>query len=78
MEKSPRSPRSQPHLTEDERMELTNIAIELHALCRIFDHAACDRSGENEGDTNAYSDVSSLLRPLCKRLDRLRETVGGH
>jgi len=56
-------------------MELTNIAIELHALCRIFDHAACDQSGTHEEARRVYRDVSSLLRPLCSRLDRLRETM---
>ncbi len=65
-------------LSDDQRMELTNIAIEIHALCRIFDHAACDNDSAHEEARHVYRDVSALLRPLCGRLDRLREDIAGH
>jgi len=65
-------------LSDDQRMELTNIAIEIHALCRIFDHAACDNDSAHEEARRVYRDVTALLRPLCGRLDRLREDIAGH
>ena len=65
-------------LSDDQRMELTNIAIEIHALCRIFDHAACDNDSAHEEARRVYRDVTALLRPLCGRLDRLRESIANH
>ena len=65
-------------LYDDQRMELTNIAIEIHALCRIFDHAACDSNTAHEEARRVYRDVTALLRPLCGRLDRLRESIAHH
>jgi hypothetical protein len=65
-------------LTEDQLMELTNITIEMDALVRIFEHASCDKGPSPEGVRQVYSDMTSLLRPVCSRLERLRQSVMQH
>ena len=65
-------------LSEDQLMELTNLTIEMDALVRIFEHASRDKSPSPEGVRQVYSDVTSLLRPICSRLERLRQSVMEH
>lgn len=65
-------------LTGDQLMELTNLTIEMDALVRIFEHASCDKNPSNEGIRQVYSDVTSLLKPLRARLERLRKSVMQH
>ncbi|GAB4234671.1 MAG: hypothetical protein Kow00109_07740 [Acidobacteriota bacterium] len=52
-----------------------NINLELHALCRLFDHASCDPKQGDDEVRRVYRDVAALLRPLCLRLDRLQEDL---
>jgi hypothetical protein len=68
----------EPCLDQDQSMELTNLTIEMHALYRIFDHAAGDKNGKHEEARRAYQDIASLLRPICLRLDRLMESLSSH
>jgi len=65
-------------LTEDQLMEFTNLTIEMDALVRIFEHASCDKNPSPEGVRQVYSDVTSLLKPVCFRLERLRKSVMQH
>lgn len=65
-------------MSQDQLMELANLTIELHALYRIFDNAACDRSSPEDGSKRTYKDIASLLRPLCLRMDHLQESLTSH
>lgn len=65
-------------MNQDQLMELANLAIEMHALYRIFDHAACDRNSPEDSSKRAYQDIASLLRPICLRLDHLQTSLTSH
>ena len=66
-------------ITEDQMSELTNLAIEINALSRIFDRAACCAEGPAHKEVrHAYRDISALLKPLCIRLEKWRHEVAQH